>query len=235
MHGAASISYLPVLVEPHLLQRANSRLGAASSVADSLGNNVGAALIAAVGAARSVVVDTLSHLVSAFLVWRIRTPEPATPRLQGRRGLAGEIPEGLHYVAGQPTIRTVIAALSTLSFGLAIMNTYWAYYLLTVLKVTPTAFGVIMGVEGVGSLAGALLAPKIASRIDIGPAIIVGFAVSPLAQVLRLQTTLALVLAVQLFWAIASGTSQRSLSWGPSVLSHHSPLGPVKGTRVALC
>ena len=33
-------------------------------------------------------------------------------------------------MAGQPTIRTVIAALSTLSFGLAVMNTYWAYYLL---------------------------------------------------------------------------------------------------------
>ncbi|MFD6986197.1 MFS transporter, partial [Streptomyces sp. NPDC059956] len=130
-----------------------------------------------------------------------------------------DIREGLRYVAGQPTIRTVIAALSTLSLGLAIMNTYWAYYLLAVLKVSPTAFGVIMGVGGAGSLAGALLAPKIASRIGIGPTIIVGFAVSPLTQVplllagpgLRWQTTLALVLAVQLFWATASGTSQRSL------------------------
>lgn len=88
---------------------------------------------------------------------------------------------------------------------------------------SPTAFGVIMGVGGAGSLAGALLAPKIAARIGIGigigPTIIVGFAVSPLAQVplllagsgLRWQTVLALVLAVQLFWATASGTSQRSL------------------------
>ncbi|MCY0962197.1 hypothetical protein [Streptomyces sp. H27-H5] len=96
--------------------------------------------------------------------------------------------------------------------------------LLAVLKVTPTAFGVIMGVGGAGSLAGALLAPKIASRIGIGPTIIVGFAVSPLAQVplllagpgLYWQTTLALVLAVQLFWATASGTSQ-TRSGRPSV------------------
>lgn len=113
----------------------------------------------------------------------------------------------------------MIAALSTLSFGLAIMNTYWPYYLLAVLKVTPTAFGVIMGFGGAGSLAGALLAPKIASRIGIGPTIIIGFAVSPLAQVplllagpgLLWHSALALVLAVQLFWAAASGTSQRSL------------------------
>ncbi|MEU9270082.1 hypothetical protein AB0E04_32155 [Streptomyces sp. NPDC048251] len=87
------------------------------------------------------------------------------------------------------------------------------------LHVSPTAFGVIMGVGGAGSLAGALLAPRIASRIGIGQTIIIGFAVSPLAQIplllagpgLRWQIALAGTLAVQLFWATASGTSQRSL------------------------
>ncbi|WP_327740486.1 MFS transporter (plasmid) [Streptomyces nojiriensis] len=231
-----------MLVEPDLLQNANSRLGAASSVADSAGSNAGAALVGAIGAARSVIVDVLSYLVSALLVWRIRTPEPAAAPTAGRRSLARDIGEGLRYVVGQPTIRTVIAALSTLSFGLAIMNTYWAYYLLADLRVSPTAFGVIMGVGGAGSLAGALLAPRIASRIGIGPTIIIGFAVSPLAQVpllfagpgLRWQIVLAGTLCGQLFWAAASGTSQRSLSWGTSVLSHHSSLEPVKGVRVAL-
>jgi predicted MFS family arabinose efflux permease len=66
---------------------------------------------------------------------------------------------------------------------LAITNTYWAYYLLTTLGVSPSSFGVIMGVGGAGSLAGALLAPRIAARIGIGPTIIIGFTVSPLAQV----------------------------------------------------
>ncbi|MGX1759428.1 MFS transporter [Streptomyces lydicus] len=219
VHDAAAISYLPVLVGPHLLQRANSRLGAASSVADSAGSNAGAALVGAVGADRSLLADVLSYLLSALLVWRIRTPEPVAAPSGDRRTLARDIGEGLRYVVGQPTIRTVIAALSTLSFGLAVMNTYWAYYLLADLHVSPTAFGVIMGVGGAGSLAGALLAPRIASRIGIGPTIIIGFAVSPLAQIplllagsgLRWQIALAGTLAVQLFWATASGTSQRSL------------------------
>ncbi|MGW2291596.1 MFS transporter [Streptomyces phaeochromogenes] len=219
VHDAAAISYLPVLVERHLLQRANSRLGAASSVADSAGSNAGAALVGAIGAARSLLADVLSYLLSALLVWRIRTPEPVATPPKRRRSLARDIGEGLRYVVGQPTIRTVIAALSTLSFGLAVMNTYWAYYLLADLHVSPTAFGVIMGVGGAGSLAGALLAPRIASLIGIGPTIIIGFAVSPLAQIplllagpgLRWQIALAGTLAVQLFWATASGTSQRSL------------------------
>jgi predicted MFS family arabinose efflux permease len=218
VHDAAAISLLPALVDPDQLHDANSKLGAASSVADSAGTNAGAALVGAVGPARSVLADALSFLASAVLLWRMRAPETATaPR--ARTGLVRDIADGVRYVARQPTIRTVIAALSTLSFGLAIMNTYWAYYLLDRLGASPSAFGVIMGVGGAGGVAGALLAPRIAARIGIGPTIIVGFAISPLAQVpllcagpgLRWQIVLAATLAVQLFWATASGTSQRSL------------------------
>ncbi|MFG2978872.1 hypothetical protein ACGFYY_38540 [Streptomyces sp. NPDC048331] len=87
------------------------------------------------------------------------------------------------------------------------------------LGASPTAFGVIMGIGGAGGVAGALLALRIAARIGIGPTIIVGFAISPLAQVpllcagpgLRWQIVLAVTLAGQLFWAVAAGTSQRSL------------------------
>lgn len=218
LHDAAAISLLPALVGPDQLHDANSKIGAASSVADSAGTNAGALLVGAVGPARSVLVDAVSFLVSAVLIWRMRVPEAAAAS-RARAGLARDIADGVHYVARQPTIRTVIAALSTLSFGLAVMNTYWAYYLLDRLGASPSAFGVIMGIGGAGGVAGALLAPRIAARIGIGPTIIVGFAVSPAAQVpllcsgpgLRWQIVLAATLAVQLFWATASGTSQRSL------------------------
>ncbi|WP_332757152.1 MFS transporter [Streptomyces sp. MT206] len=218
LHDAAAISLLPALVDPSQLHDANSKIGAASSVADSAGTNAGAALVGAVGPALSVLADALSFVVSALLIWRMRFLEAATAS-RARTSLAGDIADGVRYVARQPTIRTVIAALSTLAFGLAVMNTYWAYYLLDRLGASPSAFGVIMGVGGVGGLAGALLAPWIAARIGIGPTIIVGFAVSPLAQVpllcagpgLRWQIVLAATLVVQLFWATASGISQRSL------------------------
>ncbi|MGW5927706.1 MFS transporter [Streptomyces anulatus] len=219
VHDAAAISLLPAVVDPDQLQDANAKLGAASSVADSAGTNAGAALVGALGAARSVLVDAVSFLVSAVLLWRMRVPETATTPDAARPGLVRDIADGVRYVARQPTIRTVIAALATLSFGLAIMNTYWAYYLLDRVGASPAAFGVIMGVGGAGGVAGALLAPRISARIGIGPTIIVGFAVSPLAQVplllagtgLRWQIVLAATLAGQLFWATVSGTSQRSL------------------------
>ncbi|MBK3590545.1 MFS transporter, partial [Streptomyces sp. MBT57] len=124
---------------------ANSRLGAASSVANSAGSALGAALVGAVGPARSVLADVASFLLSALFLLRVRVPEPPVGSPGIRRSLISDIAEGVRYVAGQRTIRTVIAALSTLSFGMAVMNTYWGYYLLTRLEVSPTAFGVIMG------------------------------------------------------------------------------------------
>lgn len=222
VHDAAAISLLPALVAPDELHDANAKLGAASSVADSAGTNAGAALVGAVGPARSVLADAVSFLVSAVLIWRMHVPETATVPRAVPKSLVRDIADGVRYVARQPTIRTVIAALSTLSFGLAIMNTYWAYYVLDRIGASPSMFGVIMGVGGAGGVAGALLAPRIAARIGIGPTIIVGFAVSPLAQVpllcagpgLRWQVVLAVTLAAQLFWATVSGTSQRSLRQG---------------------
>ncbi|MFG3545136.1 MFS transporter [Streptomyces clavifer] len=219
VHDAAAISLLPAVVPPPQLQNANSALGAASSVADSAGSNVGAALVGGVGPAMAVLADVASFVCSAVLLWRVGPAQPPVRPGPDRRSLLHDIAAGVRYVIGQATIRTVIAALATLSFGMAIMNTYWALYLLTALDVSPTAFGVIMGVGGAGSLAGALLAPRIAARIGVGPTIIVGFAVSPLAQLPLLlakpgagwQFTLSAALAVQLFWATASGTTQRSL------------------------
>ncbi|GAA2439990.1 MFS transporter [Streptomyces lavendulocolor] len=137
LRDAAAISLLPALVDPGQLHDANSKIGAVSSVADSAGTNAGAALVGAVGPARSVLADAMSFVVSAVLVRRMRVPEAATvPR--ARTSLARDIADGVRYVARQPTIRTVIAALSTLSFGLAVMNTYWAYYLLDRLGASPS-------------------------------------------------------------------------------------------------
>ncbi|WP_250993297.1 MFS transporter [Streptomyces sp. RKAG337] len=164
-----------------------------------------------------MLADVLSYLVSAWCIWRIRTPEG--PRPPARRGLVTGISEGLRSVAGHPTIRSLILALSSLSFALGIMNTYWTFYLLSTLQWSPTALGVVMGAGGAGSLAGALLAPRIGNLIGPGPLIITGFALTPLTELplllagpgLAWQIIMAASLVVQLACAAAAGTTQRSV------------------------
>lgn len=128
VHDAAAISYLPGLVDRSLLQRGNSRIGALFSVSATAGANLGAMLTGALGAARAVTADTVSYVISAWCIWRIRTPEPA-PRPQPG-SLSADIPEGLRYVFHDATLRTLTLTNSTMSFGLAVMNTYWSLHLL---------------------------------------------------------------------------------------------------------
>ncbi|MFI6107472.1 hypothetical protein [Streptomyces sp. NPDC051310] len=166
------------------------------------------------------LADALSFLVSAALVRRIPTTSgsAALPSGQRRPSLArhhrGRAVRG--RAAHDPHCdRSPCHAVVRHGDHEHLLGVF----LLTTLDASPAALGMIMGVGGAGSLAGALLAPRIAARIGVGRTIITGFAVSPLAQVplllaapgRRWLTALAVTLAVQLFWATAAGTSQRSL------------------------
>ena len=100
-----------------------------------------------------------------------------------------------------------------------------------------------MGAAALGSCAGALFAPRMTRWFGPGPMMLTALVLTPLTQFPLLlaspgrgwQITIGAALAVQLLCAAAVGTTQRSISWGTSVLSHRASLGPVKGVRVALC
>ncbi|MFE2426936.1 MFS transporter [Streptomyces sp. NPDC059373] len=214
---AASVSYLPALMDRSLLQQSNSKIGGLYAVAATGGSNLGAVLVGALGAARAVSADALSYLVSAWCITRIRTPEPAPVRKPGR--LLGEIGEGLKYVWNVPLIRSLTLVNATVSFALGMMNTYWAYYLISALHLGPAGLGAVMGVGGLGSCAGALLAPRIARRTGPGRMMLAGLALTPLTQIPLLlagpgrgwQMAVGAALVVQLFCAASLGTTQRSV------------------------
>ncbi|MFF1712224.1 MFS transporter [Streptomyces sp. NPDC058268] len=217
VHDAASISYLPHLVDRSLLQRGNSRIGALFSVSATAGANLGAMLTGALGAARAVTADTFSYVISAWCIWRIRTPEPAPQPQTG--SLSADIPEGIRYVFGDTTLRTLTLTNSTTSFALAIMNTLWALYLLRDLAFSALALGVVMGGAALGSCVGALLAPRWSKRVGPGPMMLVALALTPLMQLPLLmagpgrpwQVIIAIALSVQLCCAGAAGTTQRTI------------------------
>ncbi|MFD4242942.1 MFS transporter [Streptomyces sp. NPDC058525] len=242
LHQAAAIAIVPQLVEPGLLQKANSRIGAAFGAADTAGTYLGTAVVALVGAGRAFALDSASYLLSAWCATRIRTA-PAPPSTRARRRMSVEIWEGLVYVARTPLVRPLVLCLAGTGFGSALTSTFWAFHLLTTVKTGTTGLGVIMGVSGAGCLAGPLAAPRIVRRFGPGRVLIAGFAMYPLMSVPLLFAgpgpiwllVLSLAGGLQLAAAACAGTTQRSVSWGVSDLSHRSSLVPVKGVRAVLC
>ncbi|MER7761833.1 MFS transporter [Streptomyces sp. NPDC097619] len=218
LHQAAAIAIVPQLVEPELLQLANSRIGAAFGAADTAGTYLGTAVVAVVGAGRAFALDTVSYLVSAWCATRIHTGH-APPSARARRTMAADIWEGLLFVARTPLVRPLVLCLAGTGFGSALTSTFWAFHLLTTVKTGTTGLGVIMGVSGAGCLAGALATPRIVRRFGPVPVLIAGFAMYPLTTVpllfARTGTLWLLVLAaaggLQLAAAACAGTTQRSV------------------------
>lgn len=108
---------------------------------------------------------------------------------------------------------------------------------------SPTAFGVVLGVGALGAAAGALAAPVLARRHGPGPMMLGALALTPCTQIPLLlatpgttwQVVIGCALFLQLACAGAAGTTQRSISWGTSVLSHRMSPGTVKGGLPVCC
>lgn len=161
LHDAAAISLLPQLVEKSLIQRSNSRIGSLFAIAATGGSNLGAALTALLGPARALLGDVASFLLSAWCTARIRTRERSAARVAKLR-LRKEIIEGLRYVHADHRLSVLTWVNATTSLALALLNTLWALYLLRVLGMSATVFGVALGVGALGAAVGAFSAPALA-------------------------------------------------------------------------
>ena len=75
---AATMSFLPRLVEPSQLQPAHARVDGADAVGSMAGPALGGLLVSTIGAPFAVLVDSLTYLYSAITLRRIDVDEPPT-------------------------------------------------------------------------------------------------------------------------------------------------------------
>lgn len=158
--------------------QANSRLNTTRSASFVAGPAIGGTLIQAAGAPLAVLADAASFLASALLIGRIRldpptpaeTQEPKEPRLR----------DGLHYIRRHPILRATLACAATVNYFTFLAGTGLLVLFATRgLRLTSATIGAALGIGALGGLLGALLAPRVARRIGIGPAVAVGAVLFP--------------------------------------------------------
>jgi len=161
----------------------DERLGEANSVLESIrqglrlgGPIVGAALFAARGGGAVAVLDAATFVASAGFLATLRFPDLArrSPSESGREPLLREISAGIRHIRRTPEIFRVVwvfvLALTVVGFLEA------AIFSLTDvgLRRPPSFVGVIVSVQGVGSILGGLAAPWMMRRLDESRTIAVG-------------------------------------------------------------
>jgi MFS family permease len=180
-------SYLPSLVDRTALVEGNSKLEVSRSAAQLSGPAAAGFLVELLRAPYAILVDAISFLASGLFVLGIRKRDEGLPtraeRQEAKTSMREELGEGLRWVLGNPYLRTISMSTATFNFFGSMMQAILAVYLVRGLGMSPFVIGVIFAVGNIGYLLGALTSNRIAKRIGVGPAIVVG-ALGGIAQLL---------------------------------------------------
>ncbi len=164
-------SYLPSLVERRRLADGNSKLEISRSGAQLAGPGAAGGLVQLLTAPIAILFDAVSFLVSAALLGRIRREERFQKPTDGTR-LRTEIVEGIRYVFRDPILRPSMAFVAASNFFGNVLWTIFLVYAVRRLDWSPGTIGLVLTLGNLGFLAGAVLAPRIGTRLGVGPTLV---------------------------------------------------------------
>ena len=165
-------SYLPDLVTNEQLVEGNAKLAGSESVAHIVGPGIAGALISWVGAVTAVLADALSYAVSFICLIFIRTPSEKPERAADRPSLVTDIREGLVFVWHETRIRAVAFCTATSNLFSGVLSAVILLLMTRVLGFSGGTIGLVFAISGLGAVLGAVVAPWLARRFGVGPAIL---------------------------------------------------------------
>jgi predicted MFS family arabinose efflux permease len=172
-------AFVPLVVGPGELVSANAKLYGSQSFAMVAGPALGAAAIAVTSPAVAVGVNGLAYAFSLLAIMSVRVSET--------RGswqwflITERVRRGVSVTLRTPHVRAVLGQSATYNLYYFMALTMLFPYLLDVVGVTPGAVARVLGMAGVAALVGAWTAPRLASRIGHGRAILSSACCAPVS------------------------------------------------------
>jgi MFS family permease len=165
-------AYLPTLVEREELVEGNSKLAATASVSEFGAFSASGWLVQLFSGPGAILVDAGSFVVSAFSIWRIKTPEPPTIPVEERQHLFREAAEGFKLIARDGILRSLAIELTISGLSGRMIGVGFLIYLNREVGFGPGVLGMIFAVGGLTGLAGSGVASKWAWFGGLGPALV---------------------------------------------------------------
>lgn len=169
-------AYLPSLVRQDQLVEGNSKLSASNSVAEFSGFSVSGALVQIASGPFAIFIDAITYLASALSLGAIRAEEPPPAPHDATASVRSEAVAGLRIVRDDARLRGIAVATVLYSVGLGVFGGVYMLFVTRTLGFDPIVLGVIFGIGGISSLAGALLAGRAADAFGVGRAMAAGIA-----------------------------------------------------------
>lgn len=166
-------TYLPSLIGRRQLAEGNAKLESTEAIAEITGPAAAGYLIRILGAPLAVLIDAASYVWSAFLLGGIRAVEVKPVESGPRRRLGEDLQIGFREVFRHPIVRPIVLSHMVWSISGGFFLALYTLFCLRELKLSEGTFGVIIGMGGVGALAGALISRKLVRRLGLGRTLIV--------------------------------------------------------------
>ncbi|WP_327725139.1 MFS transporter [Streptomyces europaeiscabiei] len=162
LFDVASETFLPNVVERDQLESRNSLHSATLAVTQVSGPSLGGLAVQLLGAVPTLLVDALSYLGSALLVRSL--PAVATGKPESWPPVRAMIREGWRFVSRHPVMAPCTWSATALCVACGAQIALVPLHLVRTLHAPLGLVGVLLAAEGVGSLVGAAMTPRLTGR-----------------------------------------------------------------------
>ena len=169
---------VPELVAADDLSTANALDHVSDSVIRLAAPALGGALLAITGLAAPVLIDSLTFLLAALVLLPLRHTSKEREDAVATRRVVTELGEGFRLTIRDPAARVVGVTFFAAMFGQGLLNV--AFVAVVASFGGPAAYGTVIAAQGVGALAGALVAPRLVRRLGTQRTIVAAFVMAAL-------------------------------------------------------
>lgn len=226
----ALLALISDLVPEDDLPRASGLSEVTWNTASVLGPPLAAPLVLGLGIEWALALNAASFVVSYLTLRAIRSPHLTNrgyegpehaakgsegahrQMVEGWRRVWSELRDGLRFVLANRTVRTVTLAIAIAMLGAGLLHALDYFFVTQSLHALPALYGLVGPAFGAGSIAGALLAGKLAPKLGVAQTFIysllgVGLAIVLLSR----QTSLAPALAVWVVFGVVNAATNVAL------------------------
>ena len=172
-HDNAAQTFMPTIVHPNNLEKANGRLWSIEQVANTFAGPPLGALLLTVAFSFPFWVDAATFGVAAALVaWIPKTPpRPSTEPAPERKPWRAELSEGFGWLWNHELLKPMAIILGMLNAIGMLSGAILVLFAQEVLSTTPTEFALLSTGGAIGGVVGGWTASNIARKIGTGPSL----------------------------------------------------------------
>ena len=154
------------------LVTANALNGMNNHLARLIGPALGGLIVATGGLLAVTIIDAVTFLISAALIWSIRTERTRASRAvpleqeaaNAWRRLVAEWRDGLRVIWHQPVLRALLVFFTITRIGEGLTATLFVPWVTDALRSDSAGYGALLSTQAIGGLAGAVVIGRMAGR-----------------------------------------------------------------------